>query len=709
MSKSPENAAGSKPGPATRESPATRIHSPAGDRAATGRRPITIEDLWALRRVGAPAALPDGSGIVVPVTAFDMEKNEGRTRLWLHSLAGEAPRPLTAADATSAEPAVSPDGRHLAFARRAGKEKPQLYVMPLDGGEAECLTQMPLGISDPRWFPDGRRLAFIAPVVGSAPAIEDTRAQLDARDKDPVKARVTEDRIYRYWDHWLTGGEVHHIFVIDLETREVKDLIPESKRWFDLMDPAGSFDIAPDGTEVAFSANSSEPPYQTVNYDVYVAPVAGGAVRNLTADNVADDMRPRYTPDGRSIIYGMQREADFYADRVRLVRHDRETGENLVLTESWDRSANNWEIGPDGRTIAFTAEDRGRVHLFTLDLEAASAAAAAGMPVEPERRVRGGNVGRPAWVGSDQLAFTIDSLGGPPEVWVSEPAGAGLARVTHENDERLAGIELGEVREIEFEGFGGARVQMFVLNPPGFDPARKWPLVHLVHGGPHGIFGDQFHFRWNAQLFAAPGYVVGMVNFHGSTSFGQDFAASILGAHGERPFADVMAATDRLLAEGYIDEQRMAAAGGSYGGYLVSWIAGHTDRFACLVNHAGVYDTLSQYGSDVTLGRSRAYGGEPWDGLEVIDLWNPARFASGFHSPMLIIHGENDYRVPHTQALAVYGVYKAKGVPARLVVYPDENHWILKPRNSRHWYGEVLGWLARFLDRGRKGRPAGPE
>ncbi len=679
--------------------------APAPGRGPAAERPFTVEDLWALRRVGAPAALPDGSALVVPVTTYDMEKNEGSTRLWLHPLAGGTPRPITAAEALSTEPAVSPDGRRLAFVRRIGKEKGQLYVMPLDGGEAERVTDMPLGVGDPRWFPDGKRIAFIALVAVQAPTIAGTRALLEEREKDPVKAKVTEDRIYRYWDRWLTGGEVHHIFVLDLESREIRDLTPESRCWFDLMEPGGGYDIAPDGSEIAFAANSTDPPYQTLNYDVFVAPTAGGPLRNLTTDNVADDIRPRYTRDGRFIVYGLQREVDFYADRVRLVRHDRATGENLVLTEAWDRSAAEWEVGPDSRTIAFHAEDRGRVHLFTLDLEAAALAVARGGAVEPALGVSGGTVGRPVWAGSERLAFTIDSLSKPPEVWVSRTDGSELARVTHENDTLVSEIAFGDVREIEFAGYDGKPVQMFVLTPPGFDPARKWPLVHLVHGGPHGIFGDQFHFRWNAQLFAAPGYVVGMVNFHGSTSFGQDFAASILGAHGERPFGDVMAATDRLLAEGYIDEKRMAAAGGSYGGYLTSWIAGHTDRFACLINHAGVYDTLSQYASDVTLGRARAYGGEPWSGLDVIDRWNPARFATGFTSPMLVIHGENDYRVPYTQGLAVYGVLRAKEVPARLVVYPDENHWILKPRNSCHWYAEVLGWLARYLGRGPESPP----
>jgi dipeptidyl aminopeptidase/acylaminoacyl peptidase len=683
--------------PAAAPAAARPTPGPGASPAAPKRR-ITADDLWAIDRVGSPAALPDGSGVVVPVTTVDRAANEGRTRLWLLPIApGAESRPLTAPGLSASEPAVSPDGRFLAFSRRVGKEKPQLYLMPLDGGEPEKLTDLPLGASDPRFFSDGRRLAFIAPVLTASPTPDGTRQLAEEREKDPVKARATEDRFYRYWDHWLTSGEVHHVFVLDLATRRLTDLTPDSRRFFDPMDPSGSYDIAPDGSEIVFAANATEPPYEDVKSDVFTVPVAGGPVKNVTPENTGDSMRPRYTPDGSAIVYGMQREVDFYADKVRLVRLDRKTGRSAALTESWDRSATSWEIAPDSRSVAFLAEDEGRVGLYRLDLDQALAAAERGPGLTPELLTRGGHLGSPAWVGERRLVFQRDDLSGPPEIWTLAPNATTPVALSHFNDARMAGFDLGAVEEITFPGAGGHPIQMFVVTPPGFDPKKKWPLVHLVHGGPHGIFGDQFHFRWNAQLFASKGYVVAMVNFHGSTSFGQEFAASILGSHGDQPFDDMMAATDRMLATGYIDEQKMAAAGGSYGGYLVSWIAGHTDRFACLINHAGVYDTLAQYASDVTYGRSRAYGGEPWGDLAAIDRWNPARFAAGFKTPMLVIHGECDYRVPYTQGLSVYGVLKAKGVPARLVVYPDENHWILKAANSCHWYSEVLGWLERFL------------
>ena len=654
------------------------------------KRPLTAEDLWKVARVGGPVPTPDGR-VVVPVTTYDLETNKGKTRLWLVPGEGGEPRPLTSEEHASTEPAVSPDGRWISFLRTRGEEKPQLHIMPLDGGEAERLTDLPLGVLDPRWFPDGTKVAFISMLLEEAPTPEGTKGLLEKRAKDPVKAHVTEDRVYRYWDRWLTEGEKPHIFVLDLATRRMTDATPQGTGWFDLMDPCGQYDISPDGTEIAFAANSSRPPHQLLRWAIYTAPASGkGPVTCLTPEGTppksADFWRPRYSPDGTSIYYGMQRDPYFYADKVRIVRHDRASKTHTVLTEDWDRSPAAWELAKDG-TVILEAEDRGRVLLFAMP-----AGGGTPKPLTEQGTVSGLKIGR-----DGRVYFTLQTISAAPEATSIRLDGKELRKLTGFNDALLSEVALGEVREIEFAGADGNRVQMFVVLPPGFDPKRKWPLVHVIHGGPHGIAGDNFHFRWNPQAFAAPGYVVACVNFHGSTSWGQDFAAVIQGGHGDKPYTDIMRATDFLLETGYIDEKRMAATGGSYGGYLVCWIAGQTGRFACLINHAGVFDLIAEYASDITQGRHQAYGGEPWDRLDAIDRWNPARFARGFTTPMLVIHGERDYRVPHTQALAVYNIYKAKGVDARLLFFPDENHWVLKPRNSLVWNREVHAWLKRYL------------
>ncbi len=657
--------------------------------------PLTPEILWAIPRVGAPAPSPDGKRLVVPVTNGDLELNESRTQLWLVDALGKSdPRPLTGSEVSSSAPRVSPDGTRVAFLRKGGSlGKPQLHVMPLDGGEAERLTDLPLGAADPRWFPDGRRIALRVPLYRGHLTPEATKARVEAAVKDPVKAHVTEDRVFRYWDRWLTDGEVPHIFVLDLDTKTLRDLTPGLGRWFELMEPDGQYDLSPDGAEVAFSACASDPPYTKVRWAIYTAPVAGGEPLCLTPDHTADDLRPRYSPDGTSIVYGMQVDPFFYADRVRLVRFDRKARRHDVLTEGWDRSAGSWEFTGDNRLV-IEAEDCACSGLFLLDPSKG--------PAEPKRFAEGG-VASGLAVAGNRAFYGLQTLSQPAEIHLREVDAAGGSgeqrRLTRFTDRALEGVARGEVREVIFAGSGGAPVQMYVILPPGAAGGSRPPLVHVIHGGPHAISGDQWHARWNAQLFAAPGYAVACVNFHGSTSWGQKFAQCIQGGWGDKPMADIEAATDWLIEHGLADQKRMAIAGGSYGGYLVSWIGARTKRYACIVNHAGVFDLLSQYATDVTQGRHASFGGEPWDGLDRIDRWSPSREAAGLTTPMLVIHGERDYRVPVTQGLEAYNILKAKGVEARLIYFPDENHWVLKPRNSVFWYREVAAWLARFLDR----------
>jgi dipeptidyl aminopeptidase/acylaminoacyl peptidase len=664
--------------------------------ARKGMRAMTAEDLWAIPRVGTPIPSPDGTRIAVAVTTYDMEKNEGRSRLWLLPATGGEPVAFTSADVSSSEPAFSPDGKRLAFIRKsaaaagkdakaeAGAGKPQLFVMPLDGGEPRQLTRLPLGAFDPTWLPDGRHLVVAGALLKGHLTIEATGTELERREKDPVKAHVTEDRVYRFWDRWLTTGEVPHLFVVNAESGEIRDLIPESTLWFEFMEPSGQYDVSPDGKEIVFAGLRLEEPKGFLRSAIWAVPVAGGAMTCLTPDHPAHDLEPRYRPDGRGIVYGMQHDPMFYADRVRVMEIDRASGAHRDLAPDWTLSPTHWRFGPDG-TLYLETEDNARTALFALR--------GAGTP---KRLVWDGTLAG-AHATRERVVYTCQNLSEPAEVFSCALDGSNVTKLTHFTEPVTSRFGTGEVREMTLEGGYGETVQMFVVLPPDYETGKKYPLLMQVHGGPHAISGDTFFYRWNSQLFCTPGYVTALINFQGSTSWGQDFAQRIQGAWGDRPLKDTMAAVDALIAAGLVDEKRMAMAGGSYGGYMASWIEAETDRFRCIINHAGVFDLIQQYGSDVTQGRAKSMGGEAWDGLDRIDRWNPARNAVGFKTPMLVIHGERDFRVPVGHALECYGILKAKGVPARLVYFPDENHWVLKPRNSLLWYREFFAWLDRWL------------
>ncbi len=660
---------------------------------AQEKKPFTIDTMWQIQRVGTPAVSPDGLQVAYAVTTYDVEENRGNADIWIVPTAGGTPRRLTTNPASDSGPVWSPDGTRLAFVSRRDADKAaQIYVIDVRGGEAMRVTEMPLGAGSVKWLPDGTRLVFVSHVIAGHESPEATAKALEAREKNKVKARVTENRVYRFWDRWLTDEEFPHLFVVEIATRKVTDLLKGSRRLFGLQDGSGDYDVSPDGATVVFSALASPEPYRSLNYDLFSVPTAGGDVKTLTADNPASDTGPVFSPDGTRIAYGREVKANGWPDYTRVAVMDVRSGATRMLTDGWDNSAGNWQWTADGETLLFVAEVRARINLFAIG-------ATGGAPRELHR---GGALAGMEVARTGDVVFQRHSVDAPPELAVVKSDGSGFRYLTSVNKELMAQTAIGAVEEMTFKGAGGDAVQMFVVFPPGFDKARKYPLVQLVHGGPVGTFGDAFSFRWHPHAFAAPGYVVAMVNFHGSSSFGQPWIESILGAHADKPFADVMAATDVLVANGYIDETKMAAAGGSYGGYLVNWIAGHTNRFKAIVSHAGVYSLTGQFASDGTEGRQHSYGGYPFTNLPNVEKWSPNRFATGFNTPMLVLHGERDFRVPVTQGLELYGVLSAKGIPARLVYYPDENHWILKPQNSKHWYGEVLTWLKEYLrDDGR--------
>ena len=617
------------------------------------------------------------------MTRYDIESNKSTTKLHRVEASGST-SPFTGGDADDTAPTMSLDGDRVAFLRKRGDdEKPQVHVMRVDGGEATKLTDFPLGVDAITWMPDGDSLLAWVPLYRGHNTVEATNQEIEARKDRKVSAIVSEDLTYRYWDHWVANGVLHHLFRVDSTTGESTRL---SDRAFlvDFDGPAGSLDVAPDGTEIAFHAAPDEDPYaHEYRFGVYTMQLDGSDPQLIDPDPIVQ-FGPRYSPDGRYLVYGSQPGAhEFYADRVRLLRVDRATTETVDLTPEWDRSPSSWEFA-DADHLILVAEDNARTRLFHLSVDGGT----------PARLTDGGTVGAAAPAGG-VVWCTHNSLTEPPAAAVVDEQG--LRRVGDPNTELASEWDLGTVEDVRFAGADGDEIQMFVISPPGHT-SGPIPLVHNVHGGPHGVNGDTWYFRWNSQVFASTGYAVACVNFHGSSSWGQEFGASILGAWGDKPTIDVMTATDLLIEQGLADPERIAIAGGSYGGYLVAWMITQSDRFAACICHAGVIDLLGQWASDVRTSRDKAFGGLPWTNPEAMNRWSPADRMHDVVTPTLVVHGEKDYRVVVTQGLELYNILVDKGVPARLVYYPDEGHWILKPQNSIHWYGEFMDWLHRHLD-----------
>jgi dipeptidyl aminopeptidase/acylaminoacyl peptidase len=662
---------------------------------AADKERLTPQRLWSMKRLGSPALSPDGKLAAFTVQEWSIEKNKSTTNLWLVDLATGATRRLTAAPVTDGAPEWDPEGRRLAFTSKRGEdENASLYVMAIDGGEPQKVLELPFAISGPKWMPDGKSLVVTTTVI---PELAGTLAKADLaamkkeikRRKDAkMTARVTEDRQYRYFDHYLTDGLANRLLLVDVASKEWKDLTPKYGRLFT---NSGEFtyEIAPDGKNVAITLNSTPPPYrELLNNDIYLVRTDGsGGMKNLTPENPGDDSSPVFAPDGQSLVFARTTTPYYSGESRKLWRHEFTTEKNVPLTVGLDYSIDEARFSDDGKALWVTAEERGFVPVFKLGADGAGLTPVQKTGTSTGLVVRGGNV-----------VFLNDETSRPNELFVLR-GGIGPARqVTHFNDEAVARLDLGKVESYWFKGAAGDDIHGWLVYPPGYDPKKTYPLVELMHGGPHTMNRDSWSYRWNTHVLASPGYIVTWVNRHGSTGFGEKFARSILNQWGEMPFEDIMKSADVLLARfPSIDKTKLAAAGASYGGYMAAWVLGHTDRFQCIIDHAGVNDSYSQFATDVPHGFAKVMGGTPWENVEGFQRENPMFYAKSFKTPTLILHGEMDYRVPYGNGLELYGVLQALGVPSRLVVFPNENHWVLSPQNAIYWHYEMQAWLARFI------------
>ena len=662
---------------------------------AADRHPITPQDLWAIKRVGSPALSPDGRTVVFTIQEWSIEKNKSTANLWLADLATGNLRRLTTAAAGDGAPAWSPDGKRLAFtSRRGDDEATSLYVMPVDGGEPEKILELPFSVGSPKWLPDGSHLIVgttVFPELAGSLAKADLaamRKEIKRRKESKMTAKVTENRQYRYFDHYLTDNLANRLVLVDPATKQITDLTPKYDRLFTVSGEF-SFDLSPDGRWVAIDLNSTPPPYRDfLNNDIYLVPTDGsGKLQNLTPENPGDDSSPVWAPDGRSILFKRLLTPYYSGECQHLWRHDLTTGRNTPLTAGLDLSIEDVKFSPDGHTLWVTAEDKGVLPVFRLQADGTGLTAVFKEGTSTSLDTKAGAV-----------VFLNDNTSRPSELFVLDPATGAARQLTHVNDELVARLELGKVESYNFKGAAGADIQGWLVYPPGYDPKKSYPLVQLLHGGPHTMCRDSWSYRWNTHVFAACGYVVTWVNRHGSTGFGQQFSQSILNQWGEMPFEDIMKGTDFLLKKlPNLDPKRLGAAGASYGGYMAAYILGHTNRFQCIIDHAGVNDSYSQFACDVPHGFAKVMGGTPWENVEGFQRENPMYYAKNFKTPTLVLHGEMDYRVPYGNGLELYGVLQAMGVPSRLVVFPNENHWVLSPQNAVYWHHEMQSWLARYL------------
>jgi len=656
------------------------------------RKPLDVDTLWRLERIGATALSPDGRTAVCAVSTPSMEDNKSRTSLWLLPTDACAPRRLTSAGDKDGNPAWSPRGDRIAFLakREQGGRKDaeaQLYVISAAGGEAERKSDFAPGIDDFKWMPDGRRIVFVSWVWPDARGSRAQAKRHKAFTERKESAYVTSESSYRHWDRNLPMGRAPHLLMLDLASGRVTDLFEGTAHELPRMDTcAAHFDISPDGRRIAFVTDPArrrraDNPLALVELDLKTR-----RFKPLTADPKWSYDGPRYSPDGSTLacLAANIGRRHTLPNRIALRR-----GEG-----PWRIVGRDWHIdveaplawSPDGESILFAAQERGRRHLWRYGVRGDAVAPA----------VRGG------WVQGfdvahdgkeERIVVAIDSASHPVQVHAVERGAA--RRLERFNDAIMARVALGETREVTLTGALGDPVQMFVTFPPRFDPKRRHSVLHVIHGGPYAAAGDTFSYRWNTHLFASRGHVVAAVNYHGSSGFDHPFADSLVGRMGKLELRDIEAATDWLLARRWVDPKRVFASGGSYGGFLVAWMNGHVPpgRYRAYVCHAGVFDRVATFSADSYCMRPKDLDAFYWKDPEKVRAQSPHAFAHRMGTPTLVTHGNNDYRVPDTNGLAYYNTLLMRGVPARLVWFPDENHWVLTPRNSRLWYQEVFAWL----------------
>jgi len=656
---------------------------------------FNTDNLLAIKRVGDPQLSPDGRTVAFTVGTVDKPGNRVLTQIYTVRIDGTGMKQITTGDRSNSSPRWSPDGKRIAFTTGC-----QIWTMEPDGDDRKQVTHFATGASNPVWSPDGKWIAFNSDVYPECTSDDCNKNEEDKAESSKVQAKVADRLLFKHWNEWRNRKRAH-VLVVSSGGGVASDLTPGD---FDAPPYGAStgvdYAFSPDSREIAFLKNPDKIEAISTNSDIIVMKIADKAQKNITATNKGYDAAPVYTSDGKYILYRSQERAAFEADRWRIMRYNRATGETVELTRGFDQQVDEMVVTEDGKTIYFAAGTRGRAPIYSL-------------PVEPDFRLRIATHVKPVLTGhfasslgvsSDgrTIVFAASTLAAPAEIFRVNSDGSGMTALTTINDAAMRGFGFQKAEEVDWKGALNAPNHGFLIKPANVDASKRYPLIVAIHGGPQGAWFDNWGYRWNPQVFANAGNVVFMPNPRGSTTYGQKFVDEISGDWGGKAFVDIKNGVAEVIKQPYIDKNRIGAAGGSYGGYMVDWILGHNNdprfKFKALVSHAGVYNVESMAtATEETWFVNWEFKGMPWQNATLYEKWSPNKFANNFNTPTLVTAGEQDFRVPVDQSLQLFTTLQLKGVESKLIIFPDEGHWILKPQNSEFWYRNVLDWFGKHL------------
>ncbi len=651
--------------------------------------PFNVHDLVTMKRISEPTPSPNGKKVVFTLRTTDMEANKGRKDLWMMDIDGSDMIQLTQNEASDFSPSWSPDGKCIYFlSTRSGSV--QIWKIPVNGGEAMQVTDLPLDINVFMISPDGKKLV-VAVNVFPGMSITETKEKLTSIEEGKTTGRLYENIMVRHWDTWKDGRR-SHLFVMNVENGVPVDLMPDMDADAPTFPWGGTEEIAftPDGEGLVFTAkDAGKKEAWSTDYNLYYVQLNDAyAPLKLTKTNKAWDTSPTFSPDGKTLAYLAMSKPGAESDRFRIVLGEWKSGKERILAEDWPFSPSGIFWSKDGKKLFVLAQNFGQRSLFSIDIKSEKI----------QRLFHDGYMRSPQLAGN-KILFGRDDLKSPVDFYTIKLNGKGLKQITHVNKEALSKIQMGDFEQFSFSGANDETVYGYIVKPADFDPEKKYPVAFLIHGGPQGSFGNDFHYRWNPQIYTGAGYAAVMIDFHGSTGYGQDFTDAIHDDWGGKPLEDLQKGLAAALEKcPWMDGEKVGALGASYGGYMINWIAGNwSDRFRCLVNHDGNLDTrMAYYDTEELWFPEWDHAGTPWEKPDHFEKHNPVNYVRNWKTPMLVIHGELDYRVPITQGIATFNALQRQSIPSQFLYFPDENHWVLKPHNSVQWHETVLQWLDRW-------------